>query len=476
MRRTRRLGRLALLATAVSVMAAGSSTALAVVPAFGTTPAATTTTINQSNGPQRDPHVSGSLVTYTDEAPVPSRIHVFDLGAGVDMTIAGTSVEHDFLSDVSGTSVVFTRIFSARAAIMRYDTASGTVSELDPQAASDRTGGAIGGGTVAWMDMAFAGTSGQPEIVAYDLAGGSSTRLTNDAFWDSDTAVSPGGDVIAWTKCTGPQFTSGCDVYKAVRSGSTWTASGIALSGEESQPDTDGSVIVYGSDRAGELDVYWQPVPGGSEQQVTLAGRQRNPNVSNGLVSFEHEDPAAPILNWDVALYEVATNTLYRLTTTSENEYLNDVDYDPATRRVRVVFTRTNNGTGDDIYAMTFTLPARPSYAFTGFFSPVDNLPTLNLVNAGRAIPVKFSLGGDQGLDIFEAGYPRSQQIACDSTAAVDGVEETLTAGGSSLSYDAASDVYTYVWTTDKAWAGTCRQFVLGLADGSVHRASFKFK
>lgn len=116
------------------------------------------------------------------------------------------------------------------------------------------------------------------------------------------------------------------------------------------------------------------------------------------------------------------------------------------------------------------------TYAFTGFFSPVDNLPTVNLVNAGRAIPVKFSLGGDQGLDIFETGYPKSQQITCDSSAPVDGIEQTVTAGGSSLSYDALLDQYTYVWKTDKAWAGTCRQLVLKLDDGSVHRANFKFK
>ena len=450
--------------------------ASALVPVAGTTPAATTTTVNQSNGPQRDPHVSGSLASYTDQAPFPSRIHVFDLGTGIDTTIAGTSSEHDFLSDVSESNVVFTRIFSARSAIMRYDTASGTLSELDPQPASDRTGAAVGGGTVAWLEMGFAGTSGQPEIVAHDLVAGTSTRLTNDSAYDSDGAVSPGGGVIVWTKCTGSGGLSDCDVYKAVRSGSAWITSGIPLAGEEALPDTDGSIVVYGSSRAGELDIFWQPVAGGAEQQLTLAGRQQNANVSNGLVSFEHEDPTAPILNWDLALYEVAANTLYRLSTTSENEYLNDVDYDPTTGRVRVVFTRTNNGTGDDVYALTFTLPASPSYTFTGFFSPVDNLPTVNLVGAGRAIPVKFSLGGDQGLDIFAAGYPKSQQIACDSTATVDGIEETLTAGGNSLSYDPASDIYNYVWKTDKLWAGTCRQLVLELDDGSVHRANFKFK
>ena len=91
-------------------------------------------------------------------------------------------------------------------------------------------------------------------------------------------------------------------------------------------------------------------------------------------------------------------------------------------------------------------------------------------------MPVKFSLGSNYGLGIFAAGYPKSQTIACDSTAPVDGIEETMTAGGSSLSYDATSNTYKYVWKTEKAWAGTCRQLVLKLADGTFQRANFKFK
>jgi hypothetical protein len=116
------------------------------------------------------------------------------------------------------------------------------------------------------------------------------------------------------------------------------------------------------------------------------------------------------------------------------------------------------------------------NYNFSGFFQPVDNLPTLNLVKAGQAIPVKFSLNGDQGLNIFAAGYPRSQNIQCDSTAVVDGIEETVTAGSSSLSYNPSTDTYTYVWKTDKAWANTCRQLVLKLNDSTYHQANFKFK
>lgn len=113
-------------------------------------------------------------------------------------------------------------------------------------------------------------------------------------------------------------------------------------------------------------------------------------------------------------------------------------------------------------------------YDWAGFFRPVDNLPTLNSVKAGSAVPVKFSLGGDQGLDIMAAGYPKSEVILCDSTAQVDGIEQTVTAGGSSLSYDASVGQYIYVWKTDRLWAGTCRQLVVKLDDGTVHRANFK--
>jgi hypothetical protein len=114
-------------------------------------------------------------------------------------------------------------------------------------------------------------------------------------------------------------------------------------------------------------------------------------------------------------------------------------------------------------------------FAFTGFLSPVENPPTFNTVHAGSAVPVKFSLAGDQGLNILAAGSPASQNIACDDTAPINPLEETVTAGGSGLQYDALTDVYTYVWKTQKSWAGTCRQLVVTLSDGTDHVANFQF-
>lgn len=119
--------------------------------------------------------------------------------------------------------------------------------------------------------------------------------------------------------------------------------------------------------------------------------------------------------------------------------------------------------------------PAAPGYTFAGFFAPIQNLPVVNRVKAGQGIPVKFSLGGDQGLAIFAPGFPVSQPVACDNDAPVDPVDETVTAGGSTLTYDAASAQYTYIWKTDRTWAATCRLLTVRLSDGSEHRALFQF-
>ena len=50
-----------------------------------------------------------------------------------------------------------------------------------------------------------------------------------------------------------------------------------------------------------------------------------------------------------------------------------------------------------------------------------------------------------------------------------------MTAGGSSLSYDAVAGQYVYVWKTDKSWAGKCGTFAMKLDDGQTHTALFKF-
>jgi hypothetical protein len=121
------------------------------------------------------------------------------------------------------------------------------------------------------------------------------------------------------------------------------------------------------------------------------------------------------------------------------------------------------------------SLEIKEPFPFTGFFDPVKNPPVMNQMNAGRSVPIKFSLGGDQGLAIFATGFPQSRPLQCDTQTPIDSVEGTTTAGASSLSYDSATSLYTYIWKTEKSWAGTCRQFNMKLIDGQTYTLNFRF-
>jgi hypothetical protein len=115
------------------------------------------------------------------------------------------------------------------------------------------------------------------------------------------------------------------------------------------------------------------------------------------------------------------------------------------------------------------------TYNFSGFRPPVDQ-PTVavNKAKAGSAIPVKFGLGGNKGLNIFNSGYPKPVPYTCDN-GYIDAIETTVSASQSFLSYDSTADQYTYTWKTDKSWAGKCIELRLGLKDGSQHYAKFQF-
>jgi hypothetical protein len=154
------------------------------------------------------------------------------------------------------------------------------------------------------------------------------------------------------------------------------------------------------------------------------------------------------------------------------------VNSTPASGSVFPVGTTTVHASADDGagHTSTCSFTVTVQYDFAGFFQPVENLPVFNVVQAGRAIPVKFSLSGFKGLGIFAPGSPSSGPIACNSSDPASDLTETVTAGGSSLSYDATTDRYNYVWKTDASWAGTCRQLVVELNDGTIHRANFRFK
>ena len=115
------------------------------------------------------------------------------------------------------------------------------------------------------------------------------------------------------------------------------------------------------------------------------------------------------------------------------------------------------------------------AFAFSGFASPVANPPTVNGGTSGRAIPFKFSLGVDAGLNILAAGSPTSQQVNCTTKALIGSPQSAFQFSGGSLSFDATLNQYNFTWKTAKNWGGTCRVFTLKLTDGTSHIAYVSF-
>ena len=129
-----------------------------------------------------------------------------------------------------------------------------------------------------------------------------------------------------------------------------------------------------------------------------------------------------------------------------------------------------------DWYAQVDNAGLACIYDFSGFFGPISNPPQVNRLFAGRTVPVIFSLNGDRGLDIFADDSPASRQVDCTTLDPLGDFIPTETPGSSSLSYHPATDLYNYPWQTDSSWAGTCRELVVTLDDGTEHNAFVRFR
>ena len=101
------------------------------------------------------------------------------------------------------------------------------------------------------------------------------------------------------------------------------------------------------------------------------------------------------------------------------------------------------------------------AYGFNGLQPPVKD-SVLAEVRAGRALPLKFSLDGDLGLDIF---FEPPQVFECDAWP-LGASEDAVTT--EPLWYDQEDDQYVFTWKTQREWAGTCRIIELTLDDGTA--------
>lgn len=359
----------------ITVVAAGlcaaafaPGTASAVEPGPAATLDSQSRPVAGGPGSQTDPHVSGGLVAYTVDDSASSEIRYADLAAGTAGEIP-TAGHRDSLPDVSGDLIVFRRVFtdgsSASRPILVFDVSAPDLGtrELAPAADVRREGAAIGGTTVAFVQQSGA-SSAQTDVCVADAAdpAAPATCLTTDGATASNRtpAVSPDGATVVFTKCL-PTGLS-CDIHVTRRDADgTWGAPVqlTGATGEEIQPDTDGSIVTYASNATGDFDVWWVNVDGTGADRIELTDApgsdESNPNLSGGAITFERELPGDPAA--DLYLYRPAIGDLYRLTDTAEDETLNDVSL-TSDGDLRVAWAQPDGVPGsNDVHALHARLP-----------------------------------------------------------------------------------------------------------------------
>ena len=134
--------------------------------------------------------------------------------------------------------------------------------------------------------------------------------------------------------------------------------------------------------------------------------------------------------------------------------------------------TDASGNTSSSSFTVTVT------FAWSGFFQPIDNLPTVNSVKHGSTVPVKWTLrdgaGGFIGDTTTVASITQTRST-CPAGAPVDAVEQTVATGGTTLRWDATAKQYVYNWTTPST-PGVCWRLAVRLTDGTSHEALFKLK
>ena len=95
-------------------------------------------------------------------------------------------------------------------------------------------------------------------------------------------------------------------------------------------------------------------------------------------------------------------------------------------------------------------------------------------LRAGRLVMVRFSIDGFHGRDVVADGFPQVAETECGAGSEPESGDPAHILGG--LRWQRFGRSYLLLWKTERRWAGTCRQFLLGLDDGTVHRAEYRFK
>jgi len=97
-----------------------------------------------------------------------------------------------------------------------------------------------------------------------------------------------------------------------------------------------------------------------------------------------------------------------------------------------------------------------------------------NAAQAGRTIPIGFGVAGAGHANVIAS--VAVAPVACGGSSAVAAGDPSATAADWSVPGNHGGGDSMLLWRTSKAFGGSCRQLLVQLSDGSVHRLTFSFR
>ena len=419
----------------------------------------------------------GSKIVFTSDRTGVSQVFAMNVdGSGVRQVTTSQSGVTAFDVSPDGTRIAFVQTDAGGNAdvyVAGVD-GSGITNVSASDAADIHPAWAPDGSRIAFSSY----RDGDADVFAVRADGSGLAKLTSSpGADDQQPAWSPDGMKVAFVRGDHMGY---ADIYSVAAAGGPVTRLTFG-GGHHANPrwSPDGTKIAYQFFLEAESEVVVMNADGSGRREVSggisTLGGPTSWAPDSARLAFTVCDPVSGS-SCDVVVARSDGSERTVVTTAEADDYLNDGGISSGTQWApdgrTLVFASNLDDPNYDVYTVAVAAP----YAFTGFFAPLRNLPVLNAVRAGAAVPVKFSLGGDHGLDVFASGYPASRQITCDTGVPISDVTETATAGASTLTYAAGADTYTYVWKTSGGWSDTCRALIVRLGDGSEHTAHFLFR
>lgn len=416
-------------------------------------------------GNQTEPHVSGSLVSFTNQGSTTSEIRYKDVAtsspsAGIDNSTPTGSTYRDSISDASGSVIVFKRAsdLSSTESIMFFDSANPSAG---PQVLADAPGtqrqaAAIGGTTVAFEQKTTSTLIRDICIASTTTPSAAAVCVTSSDVMNRDPAVSPDGNHVVWSKCAG--LLSGCNIWAVSKNAAGgWNAARAITSGGGNDifPDTNGVVVAYASKLDGDSDIYYSNLDGsGTVNRLAIAdadgSSEENPNISGDRIAFQRRTAVGQPA--DLYVYDIGTQALFMLTgITPADEKLSDISTS-SDGESWVVWAAVDPVTNsDDVWAASFSLSATP-YAACLLF---DQSRSHRL---GSTVPVRIQLCAPDGTNLSSL----SLVVTATALVKVDGTASTALTNDSGnanpdndFRYDASLQGYIYNLSTRGLSSGT---------------------